>query len=108
MSEEKEEKTDSVWKKNEIGALWRHDGRNQKYLSGHITIGEMGEEQRFKVLVFTNKDKDKHENAPDFRVYVNPERDQSEAPKEEGGSSSTDSSSTDSSSTDSNEIPEGL
>ena len=43
MTEENKNNTSqSDWKKREIGALWRRDGKNQKFLSGKITIGEFG------------------------------------------------------------------
>lgn len=59
----------SDWKKRELGALWRRDGKNQKYLSGILKFGEFGTEQEVRVVVFTNKGKQKNEKAPDFIVY---------------------------------------
>ena len=67
MSEEKNT-TSSDWKKREIGALWRREGKNQKYLSGKVTLGEFGEEQTFQVVIYSNKFKEK-DNQPDFRIY---------------------------------------
>jgi hypothetical protein len=66
MSEENKSKND--WTKRDIGALWRRDGKNQKFLSGKITIGEFGEEKEVQIVVFKNKFKEK-ENQPDFRIY---------------------------------------
>ena len=69
MTEENKTNTSqSDWKKREIGALWRRDGKNQKFLSGKITIGEFGEDKTYSIVVFSNKFKEK-ENQPDFRVY---------------------------------------
>jgi hypothetical protein len=59
----------SDWKKRELGALWRRDGKSQKYLSGILKFGEFGTEQEVRVVVFTNKGKQKNEKAPDFIVY---------------------------------------
>jgi uncharacterized protein (DUF736 family) len=69
MTEEnKNNASQSDWKKREIGALWRRDGKNQKFLSGKITIGEFGEDKTYSIVVFANKFKEK-ENQPDFRIY---------------------------------------
>lgn len=59
----------SDWKKRELGALWRREGKTQKYLSGILKFGEFGTEQEVRVVVFTNKGKAKNEKAPDFIVY---------------------------------------
>jgi len=62
------EETQSDWKKREIGALWRREGKNQNFLSGKVTIGKIGEEQEIQVVVFKNNYKD-NEKQPDFRIY---------------------------------------
>jgi len=59
----------SDWKKRELGALWRREGKNQNYLSGLLKIGEFGVERELRVVVFTNKGKAKNEKAPDFIMY---------------------------------------
>lgn len=59
----------SDWKKRELGALWRREGKNQNYLSGLLKFGEFGTEKEVRVVVFTNKGKAKNEKAPDFIVY---------------------------------------
>tara|TARA_X000001036_G_scaffold437672_1_gene483560 strand:- start:5297 stop:5611 length:315 start_codon:yes stop_codon:yes gene_type:complete len=69
MTEENKNNTSqSDWKKREIGALWRRDGKNQKFLSGKIKIGEFEDEKTISIVVFSNrfKEKDIH---PDFRIY---------------------------------------
>ena len=67
MSEE--QNAESKWKSRELGALWKRQGRNQNYLTGKIKIGEFGVEKEVKVVIFTNKNRDKNERAPDFIVY---------------------------------------
>lgn len=57
------------WSKREIGALWKKDGPSQKYLSGYLTIDELGTQTKVNVVVFSNKNKSK-DTAPDFRVYL--------------------------------------
>lgn len=66
MSDNQKQQTD--WQKREIGALWKRESPNQKYFSGHVTVDDFGVEKKLKVLIFTNKSKQK-DNQPDFRVY---------------------------------------
>ena len=78
MSDNKETVvSQSDWKKRELGALWRRDGKTQKYLSGILKFGEFGTEQEIRVVVFTNKGKAKNEKAPDFIVYQETPREES-------------------------------
>ena len=56
----------SDWSKRELGALWKNQGRNQTYLTGHMKLP--GNEEAVKVVVFSNKNKNK-DNQPDYRVY---------------------------------------
>lgn len=67
MSEEV--KKESKWERNELGALWRRKGKNQKYLSGFIKLGDELEEVRVDLMVFSNKHKKEGSNAPDFVIY---------------------------------------
>jgi len=71
----------SDWKKRELGALWRREGRNQNFLSGTLKIGEFGVEKEVKIVVFSNKGKAKNERAPDFIVYEDRPREDFEAAK---------------------------
>ena len=71
------ESTTNDWKEREIGALWKREGKNQRYLSGKLTIGEFGVEKTINVVIFSNRFKEK-ENQPDFRVYE-------DRPREEDG-----------------------
>jgi hypothetical protein len=76
---EKMTEKQSEWKNRELGALWVRAGKSQKYLSGQIKMETMpGVEETIKVVVFTNKGKEKNEKAPDYVVYrsedVNPNK----------------------------------
>lgn len=64
--ENKENKSD--WSKRDIGALWKREGKNQKYLSGYVKVE--GSDEEVKVVVFANKNKKDNERAPDYRIYV--------------------------------------
>jgi hypothetical protein len=67
---EKMTEKQSEWKNRELGALWVRSGKSQKYLSGQIKMETMpGVEEIIKVVVFTNKGKEKNERAPDYVVY---------------------------------------
>lgn len=57
------------WKNRELGALWKKTSKTQNYLSGFVKIGEFGVEQEIKLIIFTNKNKSKNPNAPDFVIY---------------------------------------
>lgn len=61
------------WSKREIGALWKKEGPTQKYLSGYLTVDEFGAKTKLNVVVFSNKNKSK-DTAPDFRVYIQKDR----------------------------------
>jgi len=75
MSEE--QKKPSEWQQRDIGALWKRQAANggQTYLSGHVKVDEMGVEKTVKVVVFSNKNKEK-DNQPDFRVYLSKPREE--------------------------------
>ena len=66
-----ENTTNNDWAEREIGALWKKDGQNQKYLSGKIKVDKLPKTNQEEVglVIFTNRHKtqDKH---PDFRVYL--------------------------------------
>ena len=70
MSDQEQNEKESQWRRRELGALWVRDGKNQKYLSGHVSYETMpGVTEKVKVVVFTNKNKEKNERAPDYVVY---------------------------------------
>ena len=78
------------WKERDIGALWQRQGRNQKYLSGHVRFKtDDGNVVEQRVIVFTNKHKSA-DNHPDFRVYQADEPNGDYAAKEAGSSSILD------------------
>ena len=67
MSEEN--KSNNDWSAREIGAMWKKDGQNQKYLSGKIKLpGNLGGHE-LGVVMFTNRQKSA-DNQPDFRLYL--------------------------------------
>ena len=67
------------WSKRDIGALWKREGQNQKYLSGYVKVDELGLERELKIVVFSNKNKNNNEKAPDYRIYVSKPLEKSEA-----------------------------
>jgi uncharacterized protein (DUF736 family) len=60
-------KTD--WQKREVGALWKKESPTQKFFSGHVKVDDYGEEKLLKVVVFSNRHKNK-DSHPDFRIYT--------------------------------------
>lgn len=68
-------KNNKDWSDREIGALWKYDGKNQKYLSGYIKTSS-GEE--LKVVVFSNKFRKENEKSPHFRIYKSKDKAQDE------------------------------
>jgi hypothetical protein len=80
MSNQTQEKQDSKWRNRELGALWVRSGKNQKYLSGTINIETMpGVTEALKVVVFTNKGRDKNEKAPDYVIYRSEDQQQQQS-----------------------------
>jgi hypothetical protein len=67
-----EQNNNSDWKEREIGALWKRESSNQKYLSGKVKVG--GEE--LGVVIFTNRYKEEGSKQPDFRVYLERQREE--------------------------------
>ncbi|NBN99824.1 MAG: hypothetical protein EBV19_11385 [Flavobacteriia bacterium] len=66
------------WSKRDIGALWKREGQNQKYLSGYVKVDELGLEREVKIVVFSNKNKNNNDKAPDYRIYVSKPLEKSE------------------------------
>ena len=68
------------WSKREIGALWKREGKSQKYLSGHVKFtDEFGSEKKLDIQIFSNKSK-KSDTQPDFRIYFNDKSNGKSAP----------------------------
>ncbi len=59
-------KNNDEWKKRELGALWRVEGRNQSFYSGEIALSD-GSKQ--KIVIFKNKFKEQGTKQPDLRIY---------------------------------------
>jgi uncharacterized protein (DUF736 family) len=68
MENTNQNKTD--WTKRDVGALWKREGKTQKYLSGYVKVDELGIERELKIVVFSNKNKKDNQKAPDYRIYV--------------------------------------
>ena len=65
-------KEPSEWSKREMGALWKKDGKTQKFYSGFLKFKSGGgdnPEEEVSVIIFANRHKDKNERAPDLIVY---------------------------------------
>ena len=61
------EKQNNEWAKRDIGALWKKEGKSQKFLSGYIK-DETGAQT--EVVIFANKYKQDNPKAPDYRIYL--------------------------------------
>jgi uncharacterized protein (DUF736 family) len=59
----------SEWQKRECGALWKKESPTQKYFSGHVKVTDNGEEKMVRLIVFSNRNKEK-DSQPDFRIYT--------------------------------------
>ena len=82
MENQTEEKQESKWRSRQLGALWVRSGKNQKYLSGSINVETMpGVTEQLKVVVFTNKGRDKNEKAPDYVIYRSEDQAQQDVDK---------------------------
>ena len=87
---EKQSEKQSEWKSRELGALWVRSGKSQKYLSGQIKMETMpGVEETIKVVVFTNKGREKNERAPDYVVYRSEDADSKKAQVEKVATEAT-------------------
>jgi hypothetical protein len=66
-SNQSNDAANSEWRKRELGALWVQQGKSQKYLTGYISVDDLGiEKKRLVVFKKTQKSNDK---APDFVIY---------------------------------------
>ena len=108
MSNQTQEKQESKWRSRELGALWVRSGKNQKYLSGTINVETMpGVTEPVKVVVFTNKGREKNEKAPDYVVYRSEETEAQANVEQVATQAAKEVSSTSSNSSD-EDIPEEL
>ena len=104
MSEEKQ----NEWSKRELGALWKRSGKSQTYLSGFVKIGEFGVEKEVRLVIFTNKNRDKNERAPDFVIYESQDRPQTETSQTETSQTETPQAETPTMKVADDEVPELL
>jgi hypothetical protein len=108
MSNQTQEKQESKWRSRELGALWVRSGKNQKYLSGTINVETMpGVTEPVKVVVFTNKGREKNEKAPDYVVYRSEDTESQASVEQVATQAAQEVSSTSSNSSD-EDIPEEL
>ena len=71
----------------EIGALWKKEGKSQKFLAGNINIKNLTDDQvkqliatkEIPVVIFSNKFKQK-DTHPDLRVYLSKPKTSAPAP----------------------------
>ena len=78
-------KQQNDWQKRDIGALWKREGKTQKYLSGYFK-DELGEQ--VEIVIFANKFKKENPKAPDYRVYLSSKIDGSKKTQVEVGTAS--------------------
>ena len=108
MSNQTQEKQESKWRSRELGALWVRSGKNQKYLSGTINVETMpGVTEPVKVVVFTNKGREKNEKAPDYVVSRSEDTESQASVEQVAAQAAQEVSSTSSNSSD-EDIPEEL
>lgn len=88
MSEQATKKSDQT----EVGALWKKEGKTQKFLAGNLDFKNLTEAQwtevtrtkQIPVVIFTNKFK-QNDRHPDLRVYLSkPKEPQAPAPAASG------------------------
>jgi hypothetical protein len=69
-----ETKPTSEWRKREMGALWKKEGKSQQFYSGFLKINkDTDEEKEIRVVVFLNKMKS-NEKSPDLIMYESTEQ----------------------------------
>ena len=64
------------WREREIGALWKRQSPNQKYLRGKVKLPSDYNEQEFGIVIFSNRYKEEGSKQPDFRVYLERKREE--------------------------------
>jgi len=61
-----DQNTTTDWKKRELGALWKKEGKSQNYFSGRVKINGAN----VNIVGFANKSKDSNPNSPDVILYT--------------------------------------
>ena len=70
----KSEQTSTKSEQVELGALWKKEGKGQKFLSGSIKRSSLPEgNEDIQIVIFSNKFK-KADNHPDLRMYLSKPR----------------------------------
>jgi|TARA_R110000824_G_scaffold341598_3_gene528037 hypothetical protein len=91
MSDTKTEtEAQKEWREREIGALWKRQSPNQKYLSGKVKLPTDYNEQEFGIVIFSNRYKEEGSKQPDFRVYLERKREEDQEPTESKASQEED------------------
>lgn len=74
------EQTNTKSDQIELGALWKKEGKGQKFLSGTIKRSALPEgNEDIQVVIFSNKFK-KADNHPDLRMYLSKPRPSANSP----------------------------
>ena len=70
------------WKQREVGALWKKAAANGKssFCTGYIVSDELGNKVKQRVIMFSNKNKNK-DTSPDFIIYLSNEQEEGSAVK---------------------------
>jgi len=64
-----ENESTSEWRKRELGALWKKEGKSQRFYSGFVKMNKGSpEEKEVRLVIFVNKVKS-NERAPDLVIY---------------------------------------
>lgn len=65
-----ENQSNSEWRKRELGALWKKNGKAQQFYSGFVKVNKgTPEEKEVRLVIFANKTKSS-DRAPDLIVYA--------------------------------------
>ena len=71
-----ENESTSEWRKRELGALWKKEGKSQKFYSGFVKVNKGQENEKdMRIVIFLNKMKS-NDRAPDLIIYESVEKNQ--------------------------------
>lgn len=70
------------WDEKELGCLWRKESKTtqEKFLTGVISLKNIGIDRTVDVVVFTNKRKTK-DTHPDLRIYLSEKKGATPTPR---------------------------
>ena len=69
-SNDNDNAANSEWRNREMGALWKKEGKAQKFYSGMVKIDKGTDNEReVPIVVFLNKLKQENERAPELIIY---------------------------------------